>query len=496
MDAPLTPAPDTAADSALRRNLVTTACMLSVFMVAVEVTIVGTAMPTIVGQLGRFDLFTWVFAAYILTSAVTAPVYGRLADLYDRKPVYYVGAALFLFGSAMCGFAPDMLWLIAFRTIQGIGAGALQPLTITILGDVHKAEARARVLAWQSSVWGVAAIIGPGIGAFIVEYLRWEIVFWINVPIGLVTLVMLAYPFKETPQRREHSVDYLGSALLMIGAGALLMAGIQAQDLPRWLLIVLIVVGVVSLAWLYFHERTAPEPIVPFHLWRVRSVSVSNLGAAAIGVVLSCTTLFLPTYVQGVMGYSPTIAGAVFAMQSLAWSFGSVAIARVLKHTNFVTASAIGGVMLIFGCIIFVMADRSSSVWWVTAGATFVGIGMGICNTTFVVACQTEIGWGDRGGAVSSNIFMRTIGMAIGAGVGGALVNFSLSHLAPGMGDTVRKILDPALRNTLASSAVAEVSDAIGSALHDVYLFSVFGGVAALICAFALPARLRLEKKS
>jgi MFS family permease len=372
----------------------------------------------------------------------------------------------------------------------------LQPLTITILGDVHKAEARARVLAWQSSVWGVAAIIGPGIGAFIVEYLRWEIVFWINVPIGLLTLGTLAYAFKETPQRREHSIDYLGSALLMFGAGALLMAGIQAQDLGRELLIGLIVAGILALAWLFFHERVAPEPIVPFHLWRVRSVSVSNLGAAAIGTVLSCTTLFLPTYVQGVMGYSPTIAGAVFAAQSLGWSFGSVVIARVMAHANFVTTSALGALFLLAGCVTFVMVDRESSVWFVTTGAILVGLGMGACNTTFVVACQTEIGWNDRGGAVSSNIFMRTIGLAVGAGVGGALVNFSLSHLPPEMSETVRKILDPVLRNTLPSASVAEVADAVGSALHDVYLFSVIGGAAALLCALLLPSRLRLKPKT
>jgi EmrB/QacA subfamily drug resistance transporter len=482
-------------DTDRRRRLVTVACMLSVFMVAVEVTIVGTAMPTIVGQLGRFDLFTWVFAAYILTSAVTGPVYGRLADLYGRKPVYYFGAILFLAGSAMCGFATDMLWLIAFRTVQGLGAGALQPLIITILGDVHKAEARARVLAWQSSVWGVAAIIGPAAGAFIVEYLRWEIVFWLNIPIGLVALGMLAYAFKESPERRQHSVDYLGSILLMFGAGAILMAGIQAQDLSRTLLVTLAASGVVALVWLYFHERSAPEPIVPFHLWRARSVSVSNIGAAFIGMVLSCTTLFLPTYVQGVMGYSPTIAGAVFAMQSLAWSSGGIVITYVMARANFMTTAAIGGLFLIAGCIVFVLADRGSSVWWVTSGATLVGLGMGACNTTFIVACQNGIGWSDRGGAVSGNIFMRTIGMAIGAGVGGALVNYSLAHLAPGMGDTVRKILDPVLRNTLASSAVAEVADAIGAALHDVYLFSVLAAVAAFACAFLLPAHLRLKPK-
>jgi len=490
MEAPVTTEPP---ETDTRRRVVTAACMLTVFMVAVEVTIVGTAMPTIVGQLGRFDLFTWVFAAYILTSAVTAPVYGRLADLHGRKRVYYVGAALFLAGSALCGFATSMMGLIAFRTLQGIGAGALQPLVITILGDVHRAEARARVLAWQGSVWGVAAVIGPVIGAFIVQYLRWEIVFWINVPIGLAAIAMLAWALRESVARREHSIDYLGSALLMYGAGALLMAAVQAQDLPRWLLLALIVSGAAALAWLFVHERTAPEPIVPFHLWRVRSVSVSNLGAAAIGIVVSCVTLFLPTYVQGVMGYNPTIAGSVYAAQSLAWAVGGIAISRVLAHANFRSTSALGGGLLIVGCIVFVLADRDSSVWWVTAGACLVGLGMGACNTTFTVACQTEIGWHDRGGAVSGNIFMRTIGMAVGAGIGGALVNLSLAHLPAEQAETVRKILDPVLRGTLPASAVADVAGAIAFALHDVYVASLAAALAALLLAFALPTHLRLR---
>src|SRR5262249_5944562 len=169
--------------------------MLSAFMIAIEVTIVATAMPTIVAQLGSFELFTWVFAAYILTSAVTTPVYGRLADLYGRKRVFYVGAGLFLVGSTLCGFAPSMAWLIAFRTLRGVGAGALKPLTLTIVGDLFQGVERARVQAWWSSVWGLAAIAGPVAGAFIVEHLSWAIIFWINLPIGIVTVALLALIF-------------------------------------------------------------------------------------------------------------------------------------------------------------------------------------------------------------------------------------------------------------------------------------------------------------
>lgn len=469
--------------------------MCSTFMVAIEVTIVGTAMPTIVGQLGDFDLFTWVFAAYILTSAVTAPVYGRLADLYGRKRLYFIGCSLFLVGSLLCGFASNMIWLITFRTLQGLGAGALQPLTITILSDLYSGKDRARVLAWQSSVWGLAAIVGPVIGASIVAYVDWAFVFWINLPVGAVTLLVLSFAFNEHLSRHEHEIDYLGSALLIFGAGALLLAAIQAQDLPRNLFMAFAVCGIVALVVLFLHERRVKEPIIPLTLWRIRTVTVSNLGALCIGVVLSCITLYLTTFVQGALGYSALYAGAAYAGQSLAWSVGSVVAARLLNRTNFLTTSAFGATLLLVGCVTLAAIDQSSGITWVSCGAGAVGLGMGLCNTTFVLGCQLEVGWGDRGGVVSANIFLRMIGMAIGAGIGGALVNFWLARLAPGSLDIVRQLLDPVARAALAPATLIEVSGAMTFALRFVYLAALVFAAGAMICAFALPHGLRLSRQ-
>jgi EmrB/QacA subfamily drug resistance transporter len=476
------PAPIAVVD--MRRRLVTIACMLSAFMVAIEVTIVATAMPTIVAQLGRFDLFTWVFAAYILTSAVTAPVYGRLADLYGRKRVYYAGAGLFLFGSALCGLAPSMAWLIAFRTLQGLGAGALQPLTLTILGDLYRGEQRALVQAWQSSVWGLAAIAGPIAGALIVEHLSWSIIFWINIPIGVLTIGMLAFLFHEPVTRREHRIDYLGSMLLMLGAGAILLALVQANDLPRAWSGGLLVIGAGLLGLLILNESRAAEPIVALGLWKVRSVVMTNLGAFCIGVVLSCTTLFLPAYVQGVLGYGARIAGAVYAAQSLAWSAGSVFAARVMTRTSFRVSAAGGALLLIAGALLMTV---SGGIWSLTAGAMVVGVGMGLCNTTFIVACQSDVGSENRGGAVSSNLFLRSIGMAIGAGVGGAVTNFAIARVAPTAGDAMRQLLTPATRAGLDPDVAARLGDAIARGLQDVYL------TAAVAAAFALLFSLRLS---
>jgi MFS family permease len=484
------------ARSKLRRQIVTAACMCSAFMVAIEVTIVGTAMPTIVGQLGDFNLFTWVFAAYILTSAVTAPVYGRLADLYGRKRVFYVGAGMFMLGSLLCGFAENMFWLIAFRALQGIGGGALQPLTITILSDLYVGPDRARVLAWQSSVWGVAAIVGPVIGALIVAYVSWSYVFWINLPLCALTLTVLSVAFDEHLEPREHDIDYIGAALLMLGAGALLLATVQAQDLPRSILAGLCAFGVVALGYLWMHERRASEPIVPLGMWRIRTVSVSNLGSLCIGAVLSCTTLFLTTFVQGALGYSALYAGSVYAGQSLAWSVGSVTAARLMNYLNFVGTAAIGATLLLSGCTVLAAMDQSAGIVWVSVGASLVGLGMGLCNTTFLLACQSEVEWSERGGVVSANIFLRMIGMAIGAGIGGGLMNFWLVRLTPGALDTVRALLDPLLRAALAPGTLKEVSGAVAYALRYVYLAGLVFAAGAMICAFSLPRSLRLTRRS
>jgi hypothetical protein len=309
-----------------------------------------------------------------------------------------------------------------------------------------------------------------------------------------VTITVFVLAFDEKMHRREHKIDYLGSVLLMLGAGALLLAAVQSQDLPRNVLVGLVVSGLLLLAGLYFHERRAPEPIVPFTLWRIRTVSVSNFGALCIGTVLACVTLYLTTFVQGALGYSAFLAGAVYAGQSFAWSAGSLITARLMLRLNFVSTAAIGGALLLAGCIILAAMDDTAGIAWVSIGAVTVGVGMGLCNTTFVLACQSEVGWGDRGGVVSTNIFMRMIGMAVGAGIGGALVNFGLSRLSPGAMESVRLLLDPVARANIDAAQIKEVSAAIGLALRYVYIAGAVFAVGALACAVSLPRTLRLQK--
>ncbi len=301
---------ETEAAPAKGRGLVLAACLMATFMAAVESTIIATAMPTIVADLGGFALFSWAFAAYLLTQAITIPIYGRLADLYGRKPVFYTGCAIFLAGSLLCGLAPSMPALIAFRALQGIGAGAIQPTAATILGDVYSPIERGGVQALVSTVFGVAAVIGPSLGAFLIAHVGWQAVFWVNLPVGIAAIAMLAAFLRESVSRRRHRLDLLGALLLtVVGTFALfLLQGGGVGLAPR---LGLAALTALLLAWLLRHERRTPEPMLPLELWRNRIIALGSLGNCTAGALMMAISAFLPAYVQGPMQRSPLAGGLV-----------------------------------------------------------------------------------------------------------------------------------------------------------------------------------------
>ena len=462
--------------------------MMAIFMAAVEGTIVATAMPTIVAELGGFSLFSWVFTSYFLAQAVTTPIYGRLADLFGRKHVFFVGSCIFLIGSTACGLTLGMIPLIAFRTLQGLGAGAIQSISTTIIADIYAPAERARLQGWVSSVWGLAAVIGPVFGVFIVEHLHWSFVFWINLPIGIAAITILAIFLHEGLNPRQHHIDYLGSTLLMLGVGAIMMVVVQAESLERSVIAALLLVGAFALALLVVNERRSLEPIVPFALLGRRVIAAGNLGGLAIGALLSCVVGFLPTYVQGAMGRSPTTTGIVIAVLSVAWALASIVAGRVMVKTSYRLTGAFGALALISGCALLIALDESNSLAFVNSGAVLIGIGMGFCHTTFLVAIQASVGWGERGAATSSLVFMRTIGQAMGAGIAGAIVNFSLARTAPSAGDILNQLLEPSRRASLDPQTIDQLSHAIAGSLHEVYVIA--GVLAALTLALIamLPA--------
>lgn len=473
-----------------RRGMVLAAALMAMFMPAVESTIVATAMPTIVADLGGFSLFSWVFAMPLLTMAVTIPLYGRLADIYGRRRIFFIGTGIFLVGTSLCGFARSTVLLIVFRAIQGCGSGAIQPIAATILGDIYTPAERARVQGWSSSVFGFAAIVGPALGAFLVEHVHWSVVFWVNLPVGLVSIAMFWIFLPERVERREHRIDYLGGLLLVIGVGALMLALVQAVSLAAGEIAALVALGIGALAWLFFHERRTPEPMFPFALWRRRVVAVCNLAGFGASATMMAVTAVLPAYVQGVMGRSPGVAGFVVGATSVSWMFASIIAGRLMIRTSYRLTASIGGVALVAGSLVLLTLDAASTPLRAATASFLIGIAMGFCNTTFLVAIQAAVGWGERGIGTGSQMFMRMIGQAAGAALLGAMLNYGVNRRLPGAGDAVNHLLHPALRHTLAAGEIARLAEAFAASVHEAYLVVMVIAVATLVLNLGLPRRL------
>jgi EmrB/QacA subfamily drug resistance transporter len=483
-------APELSAEDRATRRLVMAAIMLAIFMVAADSYIVATAMPTIVADLGGFRLFSWAFAAYLLAQAVTIPIYGRLADLYGRKRVFFAGTSIFLLGSLLCGCAWGMVPLVLFRALQGIGAGAIQPIATTLIGDIYAPVERARMQGYVSSVYGVAAIFGPTLGAFVVEHVSWSLVFWVNLPIGAATFVMFGLYLHEHREPRRHGIDYLGSILLMLGVGAPMLALVQIGQADGMSLAALAAGGAVALAFLVAHERHAAEPMLPFRLWRNRIVAVGCLAGFFNGALMMGVSGFLPTYVQGAMGRDATAAGVVLAASSVSWAFASMAAGRLMIRTSYRLSASIGGLCLVVGSIVLILLTPASGLLWAGGGAFLLGIGMGFCNTAFIVSIQASVGWNERGMATSSTMFMRIVGQSVGAAVFGAILNFGIFSQLPEAGDAVNRLMSPAARQSLGAVELGQLTQAVGDSLHVVYLIAGLVAIVSLILALALPARL------
>jgi EmrB/QacA subfamily drug resistance transporter len=474
-----------------RRRLITVACLLAQFMAAVESTIVGTAMPTIVGDLGGFHLFSWVFAAYLLTQAVSTPIYGRLADVYGRKSVFFAGAALFLAASTACGFAWGMVPLVLFRTFQGLGAGAIQPIAWTIIGDIYPPAERGRMQGWLSSVFGSSALIGPALGGFIVVHLNWALVFWINVPVGIAAVTMLMLLLDEPGAHGGvRRVDWLGAGLLTIGVGALLVLLVESESFSARMLASLGGIGAAALAALAFLQTRVAEPIVPYRLWRQPLIAIGNFGSLTIGIAMMCNGAYLPAYVQGAIGDGPMVAGMVLGSSSVVWTVGTFLAAQLMARTSYRVAGVTGSIIILAGTLVSLMLEPWRGAIWAAFSASVLGLGMGFCNTTFIVAVQTAVQWGERGATTAANLFMRTIGQTLGAALFGFVLSLGIVHRVPEAADAVNTLLQPGMRASLAPALEARLSGAFASAMHEAYWVMGVFAVAVLIFTICIPARL------
>ncbi|KLU63682.1 multidrug resistance protein 3 [Desulfosporosinus acididurans] len=477
-----------ARENAKTNRKVTLACiMLAMFMAAIEATIVATAIPSIVGDLGGFSKFSWVFSAFLLAQAVTIPIYGKLADLYGRKPIFSFGVIVFLIGSLLCGLAQNMNMLILFRLIQGVGAGAVQPIATTIVGDIFDISERARIQGYLSSVWGVSSIIGPALGAFFVQYVRWSWIFWINIPIGLFSMIGIWFFLKETVHTQEHKIDYLGSALIFISISALMVIFIQAGTVwPMTSAPILILSGIAIFGILLFvlQEKRAIEPIMPLWIWKHSLILVSNLATLTTGVVIIGLSSFLPTYIQGVMNKTPLIAGFALAFMSMGWVVAATFSGRIMFKYGFRNIVIVGSIWALIGSMFFVTLRPDKGWLWAGAGSAIIGIGMGLARTVFIVGIQNSVDWKMRGVATASNMFMNILGNTMGAALLGGILNLKLLNFLRSSGkggglqlDVINILLDPVKRGALPQSELKLLTSGLALSLHNVFwgllIFSV-----------------------
>jgi EmrB/QacA subfamily drug resistance transporter len=473
-----------------RRTLVLAACVMATFMAAVESTIIATAMPTIVADLRGFNVFTWVFTVYLLAQAVSIPVYGRLADVYGRKRMFYAGAGLFLVGSTLCGFSTSMVQLIVFRLLQGFGAGGVQPLAMTILGDIYSPAERARVQGVVSSVFGVSAVVGPSLGAFLVEHANWQFVFWVNLPIGAAAIAMIAAFLHEDIRPRARRIDWLGSLLMLLSISALMLALVQWATLPRPVLVALIVGGLAALVVLILYERATKEPMLPLELWKNRVIVVGSVGSGLAGAIMMGVAAFLPAYVQGAMGQTATIAGLVLGAMSVTWAVASIYGGRLMVRTSYRLVAVLGALSLLAGSLLLVSLTPERGPMWATVGSLVIGIGMGLSNTAYIVSIQAAVPWNQRGAATSSCLFLRFVGQSLGAASFGAVLNLTLLHRAPDLMFEADHLLDPTHRGELTAPVLARLTEAMAAGLHNDYLLACLLAVLTVALATMLPARL------
>ncbi|NDI34141.1 MDR family MFS transporter [Chengkuizengella sediminis] len=463
------------------RPLILISIMLAMFMSAIEATIVTTALPSIAAELGGFTLYSWVFSVYLFMQAVTVPIYGKLADLYGRKPVFTFGVICFLLGSILCGFASSMLFLIVFRFIQGLGAGAVQPIAMTIIGDIYSMEERGKIQGYLASVWGFSAIIGPTLGGFLVEYVDWSWVFWINVPIGIIALCGILIFLKEDFEKKKHKIDYVGTILLVVFISALMAVLLRGGVTWPWLsgpVFLILFLAVFAFVLFMLQEKRAEDPLMPMWIWKYKLILVANVVSLITGILLMGISNFLPTFVQGVMERSPKEAGFVLALMSIGWPIASTIASKTMMKFGFRNIARLGTVFLILGSSVFLFLNQQNGVIFGGIGAFLIGIGMGLTNTIFTVSIQSSVEWRNRGVVTASNMFMRMMGTTIGASLFGGIINtrmiqylekVQLSDEIELTLDLTNHILDSEKRKELSSEVVQALQDGLTFSLHTVY---------------------------
>jgi EmrB/QacA subfamily drug resistance transporter len=442
---------------------------------ALEATVVSTAMPTVITTLGGLAHYSWVFAVYLLTSTASVPIWGRLSDLYGRRRLYLTGILVFLAGSALSGMAATMPQLIVFRGIQGLGAGAVIPLSMTSIGELYALEERARTQALFSGMWGLASIAGPLVGGYITDTLSWRWVFFLNLPFGALAVIVIAVAYPASARPRAAAVDWPGAALLFGGTTTLLIAlGGVAQSITAWLIATMVLLGAFLLV-----ERRASDPILPLELFRYPVVSRSLVVVFMTGMAMFGAIAFVPLFVQIVMNGTATEAGQVLTPLFLGWVLMSIAAARLTVRVGYRPVTITGNALLTAGFIALAMIDEDTTRTLLFPAVFVLGCGMGLAMLALLLAVQHGVDRSVLGLATSLNQFSRSVGAAVGVATMGAILARHLSgiSLAAGAHGLPSAVL------SLEAPARAQFALALGKVFAAGGVMSAIG----LAASFALP---------
>jgi EmrB/QacA subfamily drug resistance transporter len=465
--------------------LVTAGIMLSLFLASMESTVVATAMPTIVGQLGGLEHYSWVFSAFMLASTTTVPLYGKLSDIYGRRNLYVFAMALFLVGSILCGLANSMTTLIFARAMQGIGAGGIMPLAFILIGEMFTLEQRAKMQGLFSGVWGVSSIIGPLLGGFLVDQLSWRWIFYINVVPGLLAAALVAFGWRDRHQGHERpAVDYAGAALLTVSVVVLLL-GLMGSGTSSLVLVAVAVALFVLLLWV---ERRAADPILPLALFRDRLFATATAHGILTGWAMFGSVSFIPLFVQAVLGTTATQAGITITPMLLGWVTASIIGTRLMLKVGYRKLGLAGTASLTVGSFLMAQAGMNTSQISLMIFVALMGIGMGLSIPSFLIAVQTSVQRRQLGTATSTLQFSRSIGGTLGVSAMGAALsarlasNLVAARLDP---DLVRQLLDPLPGSevVIAEGARAAMADAI----HLVFMIAFVAAALAMVTVFFTP---------
>lgn len=475
------------------RLVVTVALLLAMAVAALEQTVVSTAMTRIIAALEGVDIYPWVFSAYLLASTIMTPLYGKLADLFGRRHVLLFGIGVFAFGSMLCGFATSMPALIASRVIQGLGAGALGPIVLTMISDLYSLRERGKIQGYFSAVWGLSSIVGPALGGFLADYVSWRWVFFVTLPFSLTSMWILA---RHVSERVEHkhtgAIDWLG-ALLLAGATASLLSGVLSGNRSTLGVLGFLAIAAVLIGLFIRRERSAENPILPLDFFLNRPFAAALAGNFIVGWLFFGIDTYIPLFVQGALGRPALAAGRALTPLFLAWAVSVALAAKLLVRFGFRATAFAGLFGILGGTLLLVLGarDRVHYQPYFTAGMILIGVGFGPTFLSFTLSVQNAVGWNRRGAATASLLFLRTMGGAIGVGLLGAALGFDLKRRlvqAGGAKIDLAPALQPEKHAQLSPAQLGVVQGALGGSLSQVFLIMLGLVLLTFLCVWQLPS--------